>query len=237
MHSIAIVAETRGITVDADALRAEVGAVEEEEDALLMLVEEEEEAPRAVAAAPSAAEQLEKLEAELARLQQLCDAKEGELTTYKMTEAASSTRLEGACKMMEQASVKMQALENDKARLEGELCASEEYRKTFETTVMAEHTAELRALGETLAQAQLSAEKLKMDLRDALDAAVEAEKKKGLAQVYVCVCVCVCLLHTHARARARTHNIHVYVNIPTYIHMRRSVQIRRGQFGTQCCWR
>ena len=203
MHSIAIVAETRGITVDADAVRAEVGAVEEEEDALLMLVEEEEEAPRAVAAAPSAAEQLEKLEAELARLQQLCDAKEGELTTYKMTEAASSTRLEGACKMMEQASVRMQALENDKARLEGELCASEEHRKTFETTVMAEHTAELRALGETLAQAQLSAEKLKMDLRDALAAAVEAEKKKGLAQVYICMCErgreIVCVLHTHTQ--------------------------------------
>ena len=51
MHSIAIVAETRGITVDADALREEVL----------------EEAPRALAAAPNAAEQLEKLEAELAR--------------------------------------------------------------------------------------------------------------------------------------------------------------------------
>lgn len=142
MHSIAIVAETRGITVDADALREEVL----------------EEAPRALAAAPNAAEQLEKLEAELARLQQLCDTQEGELTIYKMTEAASSTRLEGACKMIEQASARMQALENDKVRLEGELRASEEQRKTFETTVKAEHAAELRALAETLAQVQLSAE-------------------------------------------------------------------------------
>ena len=121
MHSIAIVAETRGITVDADALREEVL----------------EEAPRALAAAPNAAEQLEKLEVELARLQQLCDTQEGELTIYKMTEAASSTRLEGACKMIEQASARMQALENDKVRLEGELRASEEQRKTFETTIKA----------------------------------------------------------------------------------------------------
>ena len=101
---------------------------------------------------------VDQLEAELARLQQLCDTQEGELTIYKMTEAASSTRLEGACKMIEQASARMQALENDKVRLEGELRASEEQRKTFETTVKAEHAAELRALAETLAQVQLSAE-------------------------------------------------------------------------------
>lgn len=212
MHSVAgvvaepLAGETKAMSVDADALRAEsddavqaayaLGKqhqgphVAEEEDALLMLVEEETPA----------------VEAEVRRLQQLCNAQEAELTDRKVTEAESSRRLEEACKMLEHYESAVQALEDTRARLEDDLRAAEEQRMALQETAQAERdslvddldttTAALRAKEdechnmakqmrvqtESLSQAQLSAEKLKLELRGALAAAVEADKNRGLAQ-------------------------------------------------------
>ena len=211
IHSVAaVVAEppagdSTTIAVDTDALRAEfdnavqaayalgtqhrgpgAAADEEEEDALLMLVEEE--TATVAAAAPSDSAQVEQLEAEVRRLQQLCDAQEGELTDRKVAEAESSRRLEEACKMLETYEAALQAQEDAKVTAQaerdsliGDLNAKTASLHAKEAELVTK-AMQLRAFGESLSQAQHSAQRLQLELQEALAAAVEADKHRGLAQ-------------------------------------------------------
>jgi hypothetical protein len=212
MHSVAavmmmtVVAEppagdSTTIAVDTDALRAEFdnavqaayalgtqhqgpsAAAAEEEKELV-----EEETATVAAAVPSDSAQVEQLETEVRRLQQLCDAQEGELTDRKVAEAESSRRLEEACKMLETYEAALQAQEDAKVTAQaerdsliGDLNAKTASLHAKEAELVTK-AMQLRAFGESLSQAQHSAQRLQLELQEALAAAVEADKHRGLVQ-------------------------------------------------------